>query len=637
MSLTPEPGGPTTQTGIYFQNCVTVLRLADLLSGDQVSVPISGKVIAVRTEAPEEVDDTAVTWSNGRREFIQAKISLPTHGEAWAKLWKHMYSQYIATDFKRSLDGDIITLAVSWSPSMVSLQNILLRARTSETEVEWFDRLNNRQQVILENIKTIINLDDRPLFQFCSYVQAWILNFEGDPMETDTFDNEVHRKLQTTLDSTTNVFSVLMDLTGRTARIRGSWRFDDLAQYLTQRGFRFLSASSPAPPDEFQLLEPNPYRVGPPLRSPGDLFVGRESLLQSALWRIEKHSKDKMAPNVILLYGPHRSGKTSVLFRIVHRLGANFKAIYIDLNGIRLAEEPSSALAAIAGDIETALLNDGLSIPIPTQQQFLNDPVRSMGALMRNTAAVCAPSNPVLMLDESDTLYDFASNSSTISIFLSFLRKVVEQARNIFFIFASCKDIRWLSDPGISRLLTLADDYLRVDLLTETEVLALVMNPVAEYFTYADDAMDRILRLSGRHPCFVQLICHQAVEWRNQRRVNRISLDALNELLPEAVARGHQQFADLWNGLTRSERSVLYALSRTLESAETVSTGMVRARLKALQIHIEDWDPTLDRLLHMGLIDFHQENLTLHIRLLKHWFGRTPAHLLFPESPPASR
>lgn len=58
----PERGGPTTQSGILYQNSVTALHLGRLC--DEAARPAADRVVQVRVEAPEDVDDTVVWYSD---------------------------------------------------------------------------------------------------------------------------------------------------------------------------------------------------------------------------------------------------------------------------------------------------------------------------------------------------------------------------------------------------------------------------------------------------------------------------------------------------------------------------------------------------------------------------------------------
>jgi hypothetical protein len=80
----PEPGGPTTQSGIRFQNEAAALRLGRLL--DPRLRPPAETVTAVRVEALDQVDDIVVTFDDGHREYLQVNESQEPRGDSWEKL-----------------------------------------------------------------------------------------------------------------------------------------------------------------------------------------------------------------------------------------------------------------------------------------------------------------------------------------------------------------------------------------------------------------------------------------------------------------------------------------------------------------------------------------------------------------------
>jgi hypothetical protein len=61
----PEPGGSTTQSGIYFQNAIAGRYLGRMLyPGSRAA---SQQVVEVRVEAPDYVDDVVLTFADGHR------------------------------------------------------------------------------------------------------------------------------------------------------------------------------------------------------------------------------------------------------------------------------------------------------------------------------------------------------------------------------------------------------------------------------------------------------------------------------------------------------------------------------------------------------------------------------------------
>lgn len=82
----PEAGGPTTQSGILYQNSVAALYMGRLC--DATPRPDTHSVIEVRVEAPEDVDDIVITFADNHCTYIQTKESVRKHDEPWEKLLK---------------------------------------------------------------------------------------------------------------------------------------------------------------------------------------------------------------------------------------------------------------------------------------------------------------------------------------------------------------------------------------------------------------------------------------------------------------------------------------------------------------------------------------------------------------------
>ena len=80
----PKPGGPTAQAGILDQNSVSALYLGRLR--DETPRRCHDCVTSVRVEAPTSVDDTAVEFADGHRDYLQAKMNIGSNHLAWNDL-----------------------------------------------------------------------------------------------------------------------------------------------------------------------------------------------------------------------------------------------------------------------------------------------------------------------------------------------------------------------------------------------------------------------------------------------------------------------------------------------------------------------------------------------------------------------
>ncbi len=236
MCPNPESGGPTTHAGINFQNCIAVLRLARMLAETEFGENSLGKIIAVRSEAPTEVDDVMVTYSSQRREYIQAKLRVSPGDSAWDVMWQHFYKQYQQPEFNRADLGDIITVAIQWTTQAADLDNLLTRAITSESYTVWRQRNTQPQSNLLDSLLNLLQADGAEMLNFCKHVRVWRVTYDLDPLKSDSFENEVRRILQGIVFPAEGVFSILLGLIATSASHRTNLTYENVVAHLNQRG-----------------------------------------------------------------------------------------------------------------------------------------------------------------------------------------------------------------------------------------------------------------------------------------------------------------------------------------------------------------------------------------------------------------
>ncbi|MEZ5305531.1 MAG: ATP-binding protein [Pyrinomonadaceae bacterium] len=152
-----ERGGPTTQSGIHYQNSITALYMGDLV--DPSDIPRKRKVVAVRVEAPESVDDTVVTYDDGHKLYLQAKENIQQNEAAWEDLWKDLRKQFDGSSFQKDTDRLCITFGSSRDEYHL-LEDICNRAIGAVDIAEFHRRLTDKQTNILGRIETILFASD---------------------------------------------------------------------------------------------------------------------------------------------------------------------------------------------------------------------------------------------------------------------------------------------------------------------------------------------------------------------------------------------------------------------------------------------------------------------------------------------
>jgi hypothetical protein len=320
-----EPGGPTTQTGIIYQNSLAALFIGRIC--DPARRPERERVQEVRVEAPENVDDIIVTFGDGHRAFIQAKETVGIGDDAWRKLWGDFDAQYRGAGFQRGRDRLVLHVGDAKSEYR-DLKELCLRASSSPTETEWRARLNKRQGALIEKISPSLSGELRAgesLAEFFAHVQVEIWSLEE--IERDKVRDwmppteEGHLPIE--------LFRLLRDRVGGEARRRGSFTFESVRQSLADEGYRLCDVSkfaarrprpaqaeAGAPP---RLFGPIPFRCQV-YAEPGN--VAKRKTLLGRL-HAELHAKGCVA-----LYGMPGVGKTQAAVEFAHRHRDEYQVVF---------------------------------------------------------------------------------------------------------------------------------------------------------------------------------------------------------------------------------------------------------------------------------------------------------------------
>lgn len=216
-----EAAGPSNQDGVYYQNTVAAVHLAEMLNLHATAPRES--VTEVRVEAPDHVDDIVVTYADRHREFIQAKSNLKGSGGAWAGLWADFTNQAAQPSFR---SDDRLVLSLGRRGDLGSaLQALADRASTSHSEAEWETRLGAGFGTTLTAVRSVLpaGASAFDLFRRIDVRVSTIDDLEADFQRLD---------LGTASPPPGDLQSNLRDLVGGAARLRGTFQAAGLRRLL---------------------------------------------------------------------------------------------------------------------------------------------------------------------------------------------------------------------------------------------------------------------------------------------------------------------------------------------------------------------------------------------------------------------
>lgn len=152
-----EAGGPTTHAGIFYQNTIAGLYLGRML--DLRPRAARDRVIRVRLEAPEAVDDLVAEMGDGSRAFLQVKLDISVGSDAWVTLWRNFKSQMENPSFASE---DHLRLVLGAHGQLAAALRGASDRATAATDVsEWQRRLTEVQKRVVRGIaEALDDLED---------------------------------------------------------------------------------------------------------------------------------------------------------------------------------------------------------------------------------------------------------------------------------------------------------------------------------------------------------------------------------------------------------------------------------------------------------------------------------------------
>jgi tetratricopeptide (TPR) repeat protein len=259
----------------------------------------------------------------------------------------------------------------------------------------------------------------------------------------------------------------------------------------------------------------NPFLAGPPVR--GERFFGRARLLEDMLHHLEDAS--------IVLLGPRRSGKTSVLYRLAQLCADSWTVVVVDLHGYSGLDD-GLFLRELAGQIARAA-----GIDAPEADRPLLALRRALGAGARRI---------LLLLDEMAILARYPDAALQLRAMSKWESPVVHVV-----IAGTLRDLDRLTMSAV-RGSSPVNEFLNreLDQLTRQEALSLLEQPVLGRYRYEEPSLERLLELGAGRPFFLNALAHLTLEVVRQeggRVITPAHVDAARQEAPGYLARWYRE------------------------------------------------------------------------------------------------
>jgi hypothetical protein len=337
-----------------------------------------------------------------------------------------------------------------------------------------------------------------------------------------------------------------------------------------------------AVPEEFVVIS-NPYATGRPLGPGSSVFFGREDQFDFIRENLGKLGQE----NILVLVGQRRMGKTSLLRQLPAHLGEQYLPVFLDGQALAVEGGVAGLLYDVALEIVEVLAGQGIDGELPTLDDLAERPTHAFEKQFLPQVVQALDGRVLLLLfDEFEELEMRVRCGELPPTIFSYLRHLMQHSRDVAFLFAGTHRLEDLTADYWSILFNIAL-YRRVGTLDAGAARQLIVEPVQGYgLVYDDLAVDKMLRVTGGHPYFLQLLCYALVNLHNRERRNYLTIEDVNRTLVEIVGLGEAQLAFLWGESTPQEQAVLLALARLLSAGEPGTQGSIAGLLEEFGLRV---------------------------------------------------
>jgi len=264
--------------------------------------------------------------------------------------------------------------------------------------------------------------------------------------------------------------------------------------------------------------------------------------------------------------------------------------VYFDAQS---AVDPKQFLLTLATLITEGLEDVGITMDYPTLEEFQASPAYAFEHRFLPRVWKCLGDHRLLIaIDEYETLQRRVESRKEDPDIFEYLRSLIQRSQRMVFIFLGSQQMQEMTSDYWHVLFNIAK-HQTIGLLSQAEARRLIVEPLRGEIVHDELAVTEILRGTGRHPYFLQMVCDKLVEICNANQVSYVTVQHVREALREVVKTGEAHLEWLWNSTSVQERVVLVGLAKCLRvgelgTAEAILHQAQRAG-QALELDAAHW------------------------------------------------
>jgi hypothetical protein len=303
---------------------------------------------------------------------------------------------------------------------------------------------------------------------------------------------------------------------------------------------------------------PNPFVFGNPVaETENNVFTGRRDIVR----QIAASVLGTMQTPTLLLHGPRRTGKTSILNQLPRLLGPDFAPTVVDCQNPAVTGSTATLLRYLSRKLSETLRRRRVTVEPLTAAALACEPFAVFDEWLEGLERALPPKMRVLLcLDEYERL-QATLDARWGGSFLDALRHTLQHRPRVVLMFTGAHTFQELGPIWTDRFISAR--RVRVSFLTREEVLPLLTQPIPEFdMTYAPGALDALFAATSGQPFLTQATAFELVQLLNEQERKEATPEDVEAAIARALESGGEYFANVWSDAGAGGQAILRALVR---------------------------------------------------------------------------
>lgn len=305
----------------------------------------------------------------------------------------------------------------------------------------------------------------------------------------------------------------------------------------------------------------NPFLFGNPVdERNASLFAGRRDVAR----QIEESLLGTRQSPTLLLHGPRRMGKSSLLKQLPRLLGPDFAPALLDCQNPAVAggeASTASLLRHLSAALSEGLRRRRVEVKPLAAEDLVREPFAAFEAWLGRLEQAMPPAlRALLCLDEYERLQR-ALDAGWGGDFLDALRHVLQHRPRLVLLFSGAHTFAELGPAWTDRFISAR--RVRVSFLEPEDVRHLLTKPIPEFdLAYAPGAIEVVITATRCQPFLVQAVAFELVQHLNAQHRKEATPADVETAITQALESGGEYFSNVWSDAGPAGQAILRAKVR---------------------------------------------------------------------------